>query len=309
MSKIISFPELFDLIPQRYPALLVDRLEVADEDGTYFALKNVTVNEHYFVGHFPDNPIMPGVLQLEAVKQAAGAAFALEGGKGTPWIKKIKKMRFKNPVLPGDQLVIEFDLSDVTESTAEVSAIARNSKGKVCSMVTLSLGILEDTSPKPTSLLSEPREEFSELNEKVFDINAISNSIPHRFPFQFIDNVILMEDLHIVGEKLVSINEPYSQNYLPGTPVLPVSVLTETCAQLGCVYMLAQPENQNKIGLFVSIEDAEYIRPSVPGDLLTIDFQLLFLKSRLGRGLCKVFCGKEQIAEITMAFALVEKEA
>ncbi|WDE98394.1 3-hydroxyacyl-ACP dehydratase FabZ [Lentisphaera profundi] len=309
MSKIISYPELFELIPQRFPALLVDRIEVCDEAGKYLALKNVTVNEHYFVGHFPDNPIMPGVLQLAAVAQAAGAAFKLEGGTGTPWVRKIKKMRFKNPVLPGDQLIIDLTITDVTEKSAEINAIARNAHGKVCSIVTLTLGTLECTPFVPTELCPVPLPEFAEYKEKVMDTNAISASIPHRFPFQFIDNVIYMEDMHIVGEKLVSINEPYSQNYIPPSPVLPVSVLTETCAQLGCVYMLAQPENKNKIGLFVSIEDAEFFRPAVPGDLLTIDFRLAFLKSRLGRGVCKVYCGSEIICELTMAFALVDKEA
>lgn len=309
MSKIISYPELFDLIPQRFPALLVDRIEVSDEAGKYTALKNVTVNEHYFVGHFPNNPIMPGVLQLAAVAQVAGAAFKLEGGKGTPWVRKINKMRFKNPVLPGDQLIIDLSISEVTEKSAEVSATAKNSHGKVCSIVTLTLGTLECTPIEPSVLIPETLPEFAEYKEKVMDTNAISASIPHRFPFQFIDNVIHMEDMHIVGEKLVSINEPYSQNYIPPSPVLPVSVLTETCAQLGCVYMLAQPENKNKIGLFVSIEEAEFFRPAVPGDLLTIDFKLDFLKSRLGRGICKVYCGTELKAELAMAFALVDKEA
>ena len=251
---------------------------------------------------------MPGVLQLVTVARHLALRSKLEGGEGTPWVRKIDKMSFKNPVLPGDQLIVEINLSDVTKTSAHVKATARNGQGKVCSMVGLTLGTLESTPFEPTSLIPKVKDEYAEFKERQMGVNEISAKIPHRFPFQFIDNVIHMEEMRVIGEKLVSINEPYSMNYNTTTPVLPVSVLTETCAQLGCVHMLAQPENANKIGLFVSIEDAEYFRPAIPGDLLTIDFKLDFLKSRMGRGNCEVYCGSELLAKLTMAFALADKE-
>ena len=308
-TRIISYPELLELIPQRAPALLVDRIQTTDEPGKILAIKNVTVNEPFFSGHFPGNPIMPGVLQLEAIAQAAGAAHKLEGGKGISWISKINKMRFKNPVLPGDQLILDITLTEITESGADVSAIARNGKGKVCSIVTFTLSTLDESQLQPTSFTTEYPSVFEADNsEKVMDTNAVAGFIPHRFPFFFVDQATYVGDLHIIGEKLVSINEPYALSYLPGTPVLPNTVLAETCAQLGCLYMLAQPENDGKIGLFVSLEDVSFFKPAVPGDLLTIDFKLLFLKSRLGRGVCRVYRGEEQVAELTMAFAIADKE-
>ena len=308
-NRIIGYPELFELIPQRAPALLVDRIQTTDEAGKYLAIKNVTVNEPFFSGHFPGNPIMPGVLQLEAIAQAATAAHKLEGGKGITWISKIKKMRFKNPVLPGDQLILDITLTEVTADGAEVSAVARNNRGKVCSIVTFTLGQLDENLLQPTSFTTEYPSEFEADNsEKVMDTNVVAGFIPHRFPFFFIDQATYVGDLHIIGEKLVSINEPYALSYLEGKPLVPNTVLAETCAQLGCLYMLAQPENDGKIGLFVSLEDVTFFKPAVPGDLLTIDFKLLFLKSRLGRGVCRVYRGEEQVAELTMAFAIADKE-
>ncbi|MBI4083125.1 MAG: 3-hydroxyacyl-ACP dehydratase FabZ [Candidatus Lambdaproteobacteria bacterium] len=97
-------------LPHRYPFLLIDRVLEVEEGVSCKALKNVTANEPFFQGHFPDRPIMPGVLIVEAMAQACGiAAFA---GETNPAEKLllfvgIDKARFKRPVVPGDQLVFE----------------------------------------------------------------------------------------------------------------------------------------------------------------------------------------------------------
>lgn len=100
------------LIPHRYPFLLVDRvLDWESEPApTIRAVKNVTFNEPYFQGHFPDNPVMPGVLIVEAIAQAAGVMGALmtggvQGG-GLYYLAKIEEARFTRTVIPGDQLIL-----------------------------------------------------------------------------------------------------------------------------------------------------------------------------------------------------------
>jgi 3-hydroxyacyl-[acyl-carrier-protein] dehydratase len=99
-------------LPHRYPFLLVDRVLELEKRSHIKALKNVTINEPYFVGHFPVRPVMPGVLMLEALAQAA-AILSFESIDGEPgedtvvYFAGIDNARFKKPVGPGDQLILE----------------------------------------------------------------------------------------------------------------------------------------------------------------------------------------------------------
>lgn len=97
------------LLPHRYPFLLVDRVIAFESGKTLTAIKNVTINEPFFTGHFPENPVMPGVLILEALAQASGLLVQLsnaEEGEAKPlyYLVKIDKARFSRIVRPGDQL-------------------------------------------------------------------------------------------------------------------------------------------------------------------------------------------------------------
>lgn len=108
----MDIKEIFEHLPQRYPFLLVDRVEELDIDGevkTIRAYKNVTINEPFFEGHFPNHPIMPGVLVLEAMAQAAGIlSFKMMNAKPTDgtlyYFVGTDKLRIRQPVLPGDKL-------------------------------------------------------------------------------------------------------------------------------------------------------------------------------------------------------------
>jgi len=99
-------------LPHRYPILLVDRVLEIERDKRIKALKNVTINEPFFVGHFPHRPVMPGVLMLEALAQAAALlSFESRGGEidddTLVYFVGIDGARFKRPVEPGDQLILE----------------------------------------------------------------------------------------------------------------------------------------------------------------------------------------------------------
>ncbi len=105
----IEIDEIMQILPHRYPMLLVDRVLECDDKDRIVALKNITINEPFFNGHFPGRPIMPGVLQLEAMAQAGGILLSRQTGiKGqVPLFMAIDKARFRRPIVPGDAMRIE----------------------------------------------------------------------------------------------------------------------------------------------------------------------------------------------------------
>jgi 3-hydroxyacyl-[acyl-carrier-protein] dehydratase len=106
---MLTVGEIMQLLPHRYPFLMVDRVVEWDPGKRIVAIKNVTINEPFFVGHFPGYPVMPGVLIVEALAQAGGiiALKALGGGKRIAFFGGIDNCKFRRPVVPGDQLRLE----------------------------------------------------------------------------------------------------------------------------------------------------------------------------------------------------------
>ncbi len=108
--KTMDILEIMSLLPHRYPFLLIDRVIEMEPRHRIVALKNVTINEPHFTGHFPDYPIMPGVLMVEAIAQAGGALLLAEIPDRESKLMvftSIENARFRRPVTPGDQLRIE----------------------------------------------------------------------------------------------------------------------------------------------------------------------------------------------------------
>ncbi len=108
--KTMDILEIMSLLPHRYPFLLIDRVIEMEPRQRIVALKNVTINEPHFTGHFPDYPIMPGVLMVEAIAQAGGALLLAEIPDRESKLMvftSIENARFRRPVTPGDQLRIE----------------------------------------------------------------------------------------------------------------------------------------------------------------------------------------------------------
>jgi len=104
--------QILTQLPHRYPILLVDRVLELDPGKSIRTLKNVTINEPYFTGHFPHRPVMPGVLMLEAMAQTAALLSFVTGGKSPDdksvyYFAGIDGARFKRPVEPGDQLILD----------------------------------------------------------------------------------------------------------------------------------------------------------------------------------------------------------
>ena len=115
MAKVeqVEIQEIQALLPHRYPFLLVDRVKEFEPGKRLAAIKNVTVNEPFFQGHFPGRPVMPGVLIVEAMAQAGGGLVFKSGGtvgKTVMYLTGIEEAKFRRPVVPGDQLRFEIEV-------------------------------------------------------------------------------------------------------------------------------------------------------------------------------------------------------
>ena len=106
-ETIMNVEDIMKILPHRYPFLLVDRVIEKNGTDSLVAIKNLTMNEEFFQGHFPGKPVMPGVLQMEALAQAVGLLM-LEPGK-IPLFMSIDKCKCRKPVVPGDQLRLEVE--------------------------------------------------------------------------------------------------------------------------------------------------------------------------------------------------------
>ena len=130
MTETMTIEEIKEYLPHRYPFLLIDRVVSFEKDKRIVAVKNVTVNEPFFPGHFPHFAVMPGVLIVEAMAQAA-AVLSLRSighkndGKWVYYFVGIDGARFKKPVTPGDTLTITVDAGRAARGMAKFSATAK----------------------------------------------------------------------------------------------------------------------------------------------------------------------------------------
>lgn len=115
---MMDVKEIMQCIPHRYPFVLVDRVLEMVEGKSIVAIKNVTMNEEFFQGHFPGNPIMPGVLIVEAMAQAGGilAIKSVGGREMSVYFMSIDNVKFRKPVVPGDQLRFEVEVTQSRRS-------------------------------------------------------------------------------------------------------------------------------------------------------------------------------------------------
>ncbi|MCP3951137.1 MAG: 3-hydroxyacyl-ACP dehydratase FabZ [Desulfobacterales bacterium] len=129
MENRIDIHKILQILPHRYPFILVDRILDIVPGERITGLKNVTINEPFFQGHFPGIPIMPGVLIVEAMAQAGGVLIAesvdLESMGALIYFLSIDKVRFRKPVEPGDQLILELELLKIRSRAAKMSGRAK----------------------------------------------------------------------------------------------------------------------------------------------------------------------------------------
>ena len=127
----MEIKEILQYLPHRYPFLLIDRVLELELAKRIVAVKNVAINEPFFQGHFPENPIMPGVMILEAMAQAAAILSFKTHNRGSRpenllyYFVGIDKARFKKPVIPGDQLMVDVLMVRSVRGIGKFTAVAR----------------------------------------------------------------------------------------------------------------------------------------------------------------------------------------
>jgi 3-hydroxyacyl-[acyl-carrier-protein] dehydratase len=156
---IIDIQEILGLLPHRYPFLLVDRIVEFEPRKRCVAIKNVTMNEPFFQGHFPGHPIMPGVLVIEAMAQAGGIIMMHElpdRNEKLVVFTGIERAKFRQPVTPGDQLRIEIDVLAFRSRAGRIEGKAWVD-GKIACEAVLTCAVVPRTSePKPAARAASP---------------------------------------------------------------------------------------------------------------------------------------------------------
>jgi 3-hydroxyacyl-[acyl-carrier-protein] dehydratase len=146
----MNIVEIMAILPHRYPFLLIDRVVEMERKTRIVAIKNVTMNEPHFTGHFPDYPIMPGVLTIEAMAQAGGALLLTEipdRGDKLMVFTGIEDARFRRPIVPGDQLRIEVTVVNWRSRMVKMKGVC-TVDGKVAADATITCQLV-DRARKP----------------------------------------------------------------------------------------------------------------------------------------------------------------
>ncbi len=305
----IGTTEIIERTPFRPPFLMFDRA-VIDGD-TARAVKLVSAGEPFFVGHFPEQAIMPGVLQVEAMVQLG----CLLGGDQlgpNPFVKEAQRIKFRRPVVPGDVLDINAEVTERLDGALRIKATTAVA-GQAASQGEFLIELDRDPADfVPHAVSVEPK--FAAEGEPLKEIEQIKQGIPHRFPFLFADRILQCHPGDdglgdIIGVKNVSINEPYFRGIETEHPYLPNYLQMEIAAQIGCIYMLEIPANEGKLGLYMGVDRAVFHRPVLPGDQLVAHLQQTSSRARFGKCEGKIYVGQDVVSEITFKFAIVDKEA
>lgn len=303
-NQVLDLSAIKAILPHRNPNLMLDRVQVV-EPNHLIGVKNLSINEPFFQGHFPGHPIMPGVLQVEAMKQLAELAVRSEldpENTGDVYLWKLSKAKFRNPNIPGDRAKVEITVNGIEDGAAAITGTVSNSSGVTCE-AQFTLKMRPKTAPTAMPQLFNEYDRASGYAKEVGDVVAV---MPHRFPFLLIDGIIKMEETKAVAVKNLTGGEAMFMHAAEDYAIMPESILCEIMAQAGCACVLARPENAGKLGLFAALMDAESFAPVYPGDQLVVDVDLPPARKSFGKGTGKIYVDGKLVFTSSLMFAIVD---
>ena len=297
MEKMLNYREIAEKLGLTSPWLLLDMLR-RDDDAHFVGFKNFTVNETFFVGHFPIHPIVPGVLHVESMRQLC--CCCLPGDPKKKRIVRLEKVKFRRPILPGDRMIVEAEVLSASDAQWSIKAACRTVSG-VCSEALMTVAAAD--LPGTLDAIPAVDGECARVADIAMDTDKVMGLMPHRYPFLLIDYIAKAEGGRVIAVKNVTANEPYID---AGFSAVPEALMCEIAAQSGCASVLSRPENAGKLGFFMAIDKAVFHRLVLPGEQMLIDIDLPEGKSRFGKGSGVIRIGGEVVAEISLMFALVD---
>lgn len=300
--KIYQFSELCEKLGVGSPMLMIDRVQVDSTSMTALSLKTLSIDEALFQGHFPREPIFPGVLHILGAVQATEVLLRETDNRCGELVilKEINRYKFRKPVLPGDVIYHAIEVVERNENDLLVSVKVYNGE-TLASEGRLLVGYADKCYAECVRGIDKTAYD-STVDFK--DIKVIRQAIPHRFPFLLLDRITNLETENgvIVGYKNVTGNDAFMSGLT--TKMMPNVLLAEAAAQTACAYSLSLPDMGDRLGLFFSIDRAKFYAPVLPGDQAR--FELVSKSGRVCYAEGKVYVGSELVAEVDMKFVLVD---
>ena len=307
MSKHYGRKELERALHLNAPLLMLDFLDVDKEAGRASGVKVSSIGESHFAGHFPGQPVLPGVLQTAGMVQASQVLFnEMFPGEGDIILLGLKRVKFRSPVMPGMMLSVECELKGENEDgTVEFMVKNTCDDGKLASSGSVILGRRSGWYEPYDTTGSNAISESVAGVETFWDSSAIMKVLPHRYPFLFIDRAYGLDDItHVVGFKNVAGSEMFvaATEHAEFAGFLQI----EAGAQLGCAALLNQPAMKDKLGFFMSIDDAVFHRPVLSGSRIWMEASCE-QRGTFGIATGKFYVGSELVTEAQIKFAIVDK--
>jgi 3-hydroxymyristoyl/3-hydroxydecanoyl-(acyl carrier protein) dehydratase len=304
-DTVLSVRDIRAILPVSPEYLMLDRAKIIDEDHLV-GWRNLTIGDPCFQGHFPGHPILPGVLQVEAIAQLAEIAVweRLDPQRTLDiYVKSISNVKFRRPNTPGDRMLIEVAVQEIGNGEAKIGATVKNNGGLAC-QADLVMAVRERVESLPEPPAFGP---IDKNDADAQDVSKLMNVIPHRYPFLYVDYVSKLEETRVIAVKNLTSIEPPIRTYQDGYMVLANSIQPEIISEAGAILLLGNEANRNKLAFFMGIESAVFMAPVFPGDQLVMTLELPVFTRRFGKGTGSLTVGGRVVTELSMAFALVDK--